>query len=76
MLTSYIFNTKVIDNKGKMDETCDVFPQAQCVGNFLVSMGPEAFLEELVGQDSCLWQAIDDLPYQIVLVNYVLGKEG
>ena len=86
MFSSDIFDAEVIDHEGEADGAGDVLPQARRVGYFVVSMWPKAFLQELVGEDACLWQSIDGLSYlhiylpilgvcfQIVLDNCVLRK--
>jgi hypothetical protein len=54
-----IFHTKVVNHWGKWDWTCCKFPQARGLLAFVISMGHESFLQELVCQDSCLGEAPD-----------------
>ncbi len=46
MLLSNVFHTKVVDNKREQNWPCYVFPQARCVGTFVVAVGEETFSKE------------------------------
>ncbi len=40
-----------------------MFPQARCVRTFVVTMGEQPFLEELICKDAGLWEAPNLLPH-------------
>ena len=49
MLLAFVFHTKITNCKGEGDRTHHMFPQAGCVGEFIISMLGQPLLEELVG---------------------------
>ncbi len=48
MFLVVVFNSKIIDRVGELNESCDVFPKAWCVQDLEVSKRSKALSEELV----------------------------
>ncbi len=53
-----VFHPKVIDNQCKLYWSRVVLPKARYQLALLVSVFVETFLEEFVGKESCLWEAV------------------
>jgi hypothetical protein len=69
VLHTDILYPKVVDNEGEADGTCVLFPQTGGCLALAVSVFLEAFFEQLLGNDTCLWKAVHPLLNLAVVVD-------
>ena len=85
---AYILYSEIVDNKGERDRSPIVHQHPGCVLAFMISLDVEALLEELLGEDAGLRQAIHSpfygdvhksigcyLIFELVVVNYKLKEK-
>jgi hypothetical protein len=58
MFFADVFDTEIIGNQCELYGSCIVLPKSRYQFDLLVSMFVEVFIEEFVGQKSCLREAI------------------
>ena len=75
-----VFDSKVVDDKAKLEVTSVVFPKSRSVAARFVSVGFKVFLQGFVCDEPCLWEsihsfahfeidiAIYDVLFQVVLL--------
>jgi hypothetical protein len=71
VLLANILYPKIVDNEGEADGMGVVFPETGGCFALAISMLFEAFLEQLLGDDTCLWKAVHPLLY--LAVNVAIG---
>ena len=84
-----VFHSEIVDNEGERDRSPIVRPQTRCVLALVVSLVVEALLEELLGKDAGLGQAIHSpfygdvhesigcyLIFELVMVNDIWWEVG
>ena len=58
MLNPHVFHSKVIHQEAELDRPPFVFPQTWGGECFVVSFQFQLCPQEVVGQDSCLWESV------------------
>ena len=59
MFFTNLLDAEIVDGEGELYRPRGVFPEAWCVGYFIISFWAEALSEELVCEDSSLWESVD-----------------
>ncbi len=70
VLLANILYPKIVDDEGEADGTGVVFSETGGCFALAISVLFEAFLEQLLGNDTCLWKAVHPLLYLTVDVAF------
>jgi hypothetical protein len=61
IVQTFIFETKIIHDKGEGDGESGMCPYDQSCFALTVAMGLQYLGKEMIGKDSSLWQSVNDL---------------
>ena len=53
-----VFDSKIVDDKAKLEITSVVFPKSRCVATWFVSVRFKVFFQGFVCDEPCLWESI------------------